>query len=94
MPYPNYDKKLIEFTELPYELGFIDYDYHGTLAGYGCAVEDELIEIIATANTELILAVLTAYIRGERFCDGLWASCVQNGVFTAILRRLKELEAS
>jgi hypothetical protein len=72
----------------------MDYNYHDTLASYGCTVDDELIEVIATANTELILAVLTAYIRGERFCDGLWASCVQNGVFAAILRRLKELEAS
>lgn len=94
MPYPNYDKTLIEFTELPYDLGFMDYNYHDTLASYGCTVDDELIEVIATANTELILAVLTAYIRGERFCDGLWVSCVQNGVFVAILRRLKELEAS
>ena len=57
------------------------------------AVDDGLIKVIATSNIELILAVLTAYIRGERICDGLWASCVENGVFAAILRRLKELEA-
>lgn len=93
MPYPNYDETLIAFTELPYALGFMDCNYSETIEKYGFTVGDGLEYAIATANVELVLAILTAYIRGERFCDGLWGGCVKNGAFHAILVRLKELEA-
>ena len=93
MPYPNYDETLIAFTQLPYELGFVDYSYHETIENYGYSVGNGLEGAIKTANTELALAILTAYIRVERFCDGLWESCVKNGTFHALLCRLKELEA-
>ena len=71
MPYPNYDKTLAVFTQLAYELGFMDYSYHETIEKYGLSVGNGLERAIKTANTELTLAILTAYIRGERFCDGL-----------------------
>jgi ADP-ribosylglycohydrolase len=92
MPYPHYDETLAAFTRLPYELGFMDYSYHETIEKYGFSVGDGLESAIKTANIELTLAILTAYIRGERFCDGLWGRCVKDGIFHALLCRLKELE--
>lgn len=92
IPYPHYDETLAAFTRLPYELGFMDYSYHETIEKYGFSVGDGLESAIKTANIELTLAILTAYIRGERFCDGLWGRCVKDGIFHALLCRLKELE--
>lgn len=92
MPYPCYDEPLIAFTSLPQELGFMDYSYHQTIEKYGFSVGHGLENAIKTANIELTLAILTAYIRGERFCDGLWGRCVKEGIFNALLCRLKELE--
>ncbi len=69
MPYPNYDETLITFTQLPYELGFMDYSYHEAIESYGYSVGNSLEGAIETANIELTLAILTAYLREERFCD-------------------------
>jgi len=71
----------------------MDYSYHETIENYGYSVENSLEGPIETANIELTLAILTAYLRGEKICDGLWGSCVKNGTFHALLCRLKELKA-
>jgi len=47
--------------------------------------------LIESADLELTKAILTHYIRGERFFDGLWDSAVRGGIFLAILRRLSKL---
>jgi len=46
---------------------------------------------IDDADLELIKAIITGYVRQERFCDGLWASAVEDKVFLKILQRLKQL---
>jgi TPR repeat protein len=62
----------------------------GTLELYG--VEGgQCAEAIPSANVELLLAILTFYIRGDRFCDGLLDSVIQEGKIAAILKRLREL---
>lgn len=47
---------------------------------------------VPTANFELLRAILTFYVRSERFSDGSWASSAKKGVFLRILYRLKELD--
>ena len=46
---------------------------------------------IETADYELVKAVLTHYVRGERFCDGTWAEAAIEGIFLALLKRLSVL---
>ncbi len=40
---------------------------------------------------KLLKAILTGYVRQERFCDGLWADAVRDKVFLKILKRFNEL---
>ena len=36
--------------------------------------------------------VITHYIRGERFCDGLIAGAVEDGTLLKVLMRVRELK--
>lgn len=46
---------------------------------------------IATADTETLRKLLTAFIRQERFCEGSLASACASGHLAAIARRAREL---
>jgi hypothetical protein len=47
---------------------------------------------IPTADFELLRAILTFYVRQDRFFEGAWAGSAKDGVFLRILNRLKELD--
>lgn len=90
-PYPIYDNELESFINDCYMLGVIDTNYGATIKKYNLEQNSELKNEIDLANMELLLAILTCYVRGERFCDGMWAKAVKDGVFLSLLNRLKEL---
>ncbi len=46
---------------------------------------------IAQASLDQIKTMLTYCVRGERFCDGLWAGVLSGGRIAAILNRLRIL---
>ena len=52
---------------------------------------DQLKPVIQNANMELLTAILTYFVRQERFCDGLWASAIDDKIFLNILYQLREL---
>jgi Family of unknown function (DUF6508) len=52
--------------------------------------ELDISAAIPSADLELLKAILTYYVRQERFCDGLWAKAVKEKVFLRILYRLGE----
>ncbi|WLD93807.1 DUF6508 domain-containing protein [Alkalihalobacillus sp. AL-G] len=91
MSYPIYDEQLTTFIDEVYKTNLLDSDYFGTLKKHGLSSE-ELISEIDDADIGLTKAILTYYVRQERFCDGLWASAVKDKVFYKILIRLRELE--
>jgi hypothetical protein len=90
--YPQYDKKLNEFIEEIYKTNLMKSNYLDYLderlfnRDYSAAVP--------TADFELLRAILTFYVRSERFSDGAWANSVKEGVFLRILYRLKELDGN
>lgn len=46
---------------------------------------------VTSADFELLRAILTYYVRHDRFVEGAWANSAKEGVFLKILYRLKEL---
>ena len=48
-------------------------------------------DYINEADLELLKAILTGYIRQERFNEGLWGEAVSEGIFLKILYRFREL---
>ena len=63
-----------------------------TLKKYRLPMSNELINAIDSSNYELAKAILTCYVRQERFCDGLWVSAVEDKVFYKLLKRIEQLE--
>ena len=49
---------------------------------------------VARASLEEVRTMLTACVRGERFCDGCWDGLLRGGRITALLRRLAALRPS
>lgn len=90
MAYPKYDEGVNQFVQAVYDCDIMMKDYLPYLEsrfGAGSNIKG----VIETADFEALKAILTYYIRQERFCDGLWEEAVNEGIFLAILRRLKEL---
>jgi ADP-ribosylglycohydrolase len=93
LPSPVCDENLIEFEQAFNLSGIADVNYLHTIESYGIKAEhDSFALAIPTANEQLLNAMLTCYIRQERFCDGLIAA-VENGNIGHILARLKEVQA-
>ena len=93
MPYAVYEDSLLQFMDDVSNSGLIDYAYMETFQKYGLAMNDGLAKQIETADLPLTKAILTCYIRQERFCKGLWGTAVKEGIFLALLKRLKTLLA-
>ncbi|HHX73519.1 MAG TPA: hypothetical protein GX699_01280, partial [Firmicutes bacterium] len=49
---------------------------------------------IQSADRKTLSAILTFYVRQERFCDGAWAEAMEEGIFLQILQRLQQLSSS
>ena len=91
MPYPVYEEKLLQFIDDASNSSLMDYGYTETIQDYRIEPNSELIEQIDIADLAFTRAVLTYYIRQERFCDGLWETAVKGGIFLALLKRLRTL---
>lgn len=82
-PYPIYPDGLFESL---YELVELDRNYIENYEKLGDPIDyDNLTE-------EELRTVITHYVRGERFCDGLVAGAIEDGTILKILMRMKELE--
>ena len=68
--------------------GCADYDYIQHTEGHDI---DEVSKNINQMNFEECCAWLTWILRGERFCDGLFASCLEQGHLAALLDRACEV---
>ena len=81
MPFPKYDKAVIDWIEAFYNLKLLDYNYVENF-NY---LKDKSIEKMDFYES---LSYLTYIIRGERFCDGLIASNLENGNIELLEKRL------
>ena len=90
--YPIYDKTLEGFVQEFYKTNLICYDYLDVIEKRGISNIDEMNDLIRDADLKLLGAILTYYIRQERFEDGLWEEAVKNGAFLSILNRYCEIK--
>jgi hypothetical protein len=90
MRYPVYDEGVHRFNEEFYDSDLVDGEYFETLEKYN-AEASKLTELIETADIKLLKAILTFYIRAERFSEGTWADAIEKKVFLRVLLRLEEL---
>lgn len=89
--HPEYDEKFKDFIQAVYRSNLMSRDYLSLIRSAGLRSADQMAGAIDTADIELLKAILTGYVRQERFNEGLWASAVENKIFLRILTRLREL---
>ena len=86
--YPVYEEKFLEFIDAFYKTNLIVYNYLDIINRVDIGLIDDYIN---EADLELLKAILTGYIRQERFNEGLWGEAVSKGIFLKILYRFREL---
>ncbi|MBA9088228.1 hypothetical protein FHR92_004724 [Fontibacillus solani] len=87
--YPIYDDRLLMFIKAVNDSGITVQDYRSKLNGI--FDKKEPIKMIDNMNDLItVKAMLTYYVRAERFGDGSWAFAAENMVFLRILIKLKE----
>lgn len=91
IPVYNYSNSVQDFLQTLYELDIIQPFDWGAWSHKAC----DLIEGrgIDEADQETLHKLLIAHVRADRFMEGQLASAFQAGHITAILRRLRDLQA-
>lgn len=89
MSHPVYEQTIRDFVDAVYESKLMCHNYLDIIEQHGLVGIEGLNKAIEQADFELTLAILTGYIRQERFCDGLLQSAVEDKTFLRILRRLE-----
>lgn len=88
--WPVYDPEMDALISRFSASGLADHDYLATVAAAGWNDTDHR-QLIHDANIDLLAAIFTWHMRGERFCDGLWAGALQAGVFADMSTRAYQL---
>lgn len=93
MPYVDYSEAALGF-EAAFYRSFTDYDYIETCKT--CGVDSMSFEDIdlSKLDASCVLALITRFIRGDRFCEGLLKGALEDGSITNLLLRLKEIDES
>ncbi len=88
--YPSYDEPVLKFIDEVYKSNLLSYHYLDVIKNNGLNTEGKIKAAIKTADLELLKAILTGYVRQERFCEGLFASAIEDKTILKILRRFKK----
>jgi hypothetical protein len=88
LPWPEYDPLVIEFFQIASQECWTDYDYDIAITEKN--LNDE--SAVKRADLDLIKAMLTYCVRGEKFCDGHWGAMVEEGQIRRVLERLDQLQ--
>lgn len=91
MSYPVYAQTIKDFVKTVYKSNLICHNYLNIIEQHGIGGINGMNAAIEHADLELILAILTGYIRQERFCEGLLQKAVEDKTLLRLLRRLENL---
>lgn len=87
-------KEIEEFYTELYDTGFVlVFDWKSWLNQNEVYknIETDLEKNLMSADLDTLRKLMTSYIRGDRFTEGLFEGVIINGHVTKILTRLKEL---
>jgi hypothetical protein len=90
MGWIQYSEEVNEFINNFYESDLVEYDYLEVLEKFG-KIED-IESRIELESLDNIKALLTFYIRRERFGEGYILDAIDDGLILRILYRIRELD--
>ncbi len=91
---PVFDSNLLDFVKTAGNTSLVDRNYPYAYSRYRIkTVEDELrmVENAHLKDIDVLKGVLSKYVLGGRSKSSMWKEAVDNGVFAAVLKRLKLL---
>lgn len=94
--FPVYETMLLNFVNDAQKTGLMDQNYVYVYSHKGIQnSEDEKreIEVAELKDAEVLCGILSRYVLGGMTKGSLWTEAVENGVFLAILLRMKKLLA-
>lgn len=91
MAYPVYEQTISDFVDIVYESKLMCHNYLEVIEQHGLVGIEGMNTAIEQADLELTLAILTGYIRQERFCDGLLQKAVKDKILLNLLKRLESI---
>lgn len=92
--FPVYEPTLLNFVNEAAKTGLMDKNYIYTYTDYSIkTVEDEkkAIEDADIKTAEVLISVLSKYVLGGMTKGSLWSTAVSEGIFVAVLKRMKVL---
>jgi hypothetical protein len=92
MAYPEYDEPLKAFVKETYESDLLAPNYLEVMENSGLHSHEDTVNALKKSDLQQTQAILTFYIRQERFSEGTWASAVRNKIFYKVIKRLIELD--
>ncbi|MCB5270428.1 MAG: DUF6508 domain-containing protein [Candidatus Cloacimonetes bacterium] len=92
-PYVNYSELLSSFIKDLHETDLMDSEYLSYLKE-NLPAQAKLADAIDSADFRMLRAILTYFVRQERFQEGLWQSAVMDKSFYRILLRLREITST
>ena len=91
---PVFDSNLLDFVKEAGKTKLVDRNYPYVYTRYRIkTVEDELkaVENAHLKDIDVLKGVLSKYVLGGRSKAAMWKEAVENGVFYAVLKKLKLL---
>lgn len=88
-PYVKYSPEISAFIYEVYQTDLLDTEYLSYLESF-LPRDANHADYIENADFRLLRAILTYYVRQERFQEGLWLVAVHDGCFLEILNKLHE----
>ena len=78
--YLTYDEQFHKFIDDFYETNLIHLHYLEVIDQHLDNTEN-IEELISTADLEILCAILTSFVRQERFITGLWKRALERKIF-------------
>lgn len=91
-PYVKYSPEISSFVHEVYQTDLLDTDYLPYLESH-LHRDANYADYIENADFRLLRAILTYYVRQERFQEGLWLGAVQEGTLGKILLKIEDVLA-
>ncbi|GAB1468953.1 hypothetical protein MASR2M64_17210 [Candidatus Cloacimonadota bacterium] len=88
-PYVRYSEEMSSFINEVYQTDLMDTEYMPYLDQH-LPAHVNYADYIEAADFRLLRAILTYYVRQDRFHEGLWIEATVNGVFNHILLKIKD----
>lgn len=91
VPFFRYETNIAEFMDFFMKSDYADCNYVENMDKNGWFDKQKLLNDIAEMTENEVLTCLTALMRQDRFCEGFFAGCIEEGTIEVLLRRLNEL---